>query len=111
MEEEFMLEVTEKAVQKINEFLKDRDGVHTIRIILAAAGGCSGPLLRMTLDEAREGDQIIEEHGITFLMEKDLLDQAQPVSVDFIETNMGAGFKIDSRLSEQSACGTCCSCS
>jgi iron-sulfur cluster assembly protein len=64
----------------------------------------------MALDEPREGDQVFEEHGITFLMEKDLLDQAQPVSVDYVESNMGAGFKVDSRLSQESACGTSCSC-
>jgi len=64
----------------------------------------------MALDEPREADEIFEEKGITFLMEKELFDQAKPVSVDFIESVRGSGFKVASSLEANSACGTSCSC-
>ena len=64
----------------------------------------------MALDEPREADEIFEEKGITFLMEKELFDQAKPVSVDFIESDRGSGFKVASSLEANSACGTSCSC-
>ena len=64
----------------------------------------------MALDEPREGDDILQEQGITFLLEKDLLQQVQPVTVDFVDTPRGGGFKVDSALAKLSACGTSCSC-
>jgi len=33
-----MFEVTEKAGEMINDFLKDREGVHAIRIFMAGGG-------------------------------------------------------------------------
>ena len=64
----------------------------------------------MALDEPREADDIFEEQGITFLMEKGLLDQVKPVNVDFVDSEMGSGFKVTSSLTAESACGTSCSC-
>ena len=64
----------------------------------------------MALDEPREADEVFEEQGITFLMEKELFDQVKPVNVDFIESDRGSGFKVSSSVDASSACGTSCSC-
>jgi len=64
----------------------------------------------MALDEPKDDDQVFDEQGIKFLIEKELFDQVKPVSVDYIDTARGSGFKVTSSLSAASACGTSCSC-
>jgi len=62
----------------------------------------------MALDEPRNEDEVIEEKGTKFVIEKDLLNQAQPITVDFITTPEGAGFKLTSNLSQEGGgCGSC----
>lgn len=66
----------------------------------------------MALDEPREEDFIYEKDGITFMVEKELLEKVRPVKVDFIETARGAGYNISSNLSscDSGGCGGSCSC-
>jgi Fe-S cluster assembly iron-binding protein IscA len=63
----------------------------------------------MALDESRDNDQVIADSGITFLVEKGLFDQAQPITIDFTEGPMGEGFAIDSKMAKKdsSSCGSC----
>ncbi|MEE9611949.1 MAG: hypothetical protein V3W19_11890 [Desulfatiglandales bacterium] len=62
----------------------------------------------MALDEPQEDDEIIKENGITYLINKQLFDQAKPIGVDFIESAMGSGFSISSSVCGEGACGTSC---
>ncbi|MBN2539429.1 MAG: hypothetical protein JXB09_05220 [Deltaproteobacteria bacterium] len=62
----------------------------------------------MSLDEAKEGDKIFKEDGITFLIEEQLFEQAKPINIDFITSDRGSGFSITSSLSGGGCEGTCC---
>ena len=62
-----MLQVTEKANEMIQEFLKDKEVDPYIRIFLSE-GGWSGPALGMALDEPKEDDELIKDNGITYLI-------------------------------------------
>lgn len=64
----------------------------------------------MALDEPNENDEIIKDNGVTYLIEKDLLEQVKPINVDFVDTAMGSGFSITSNLPKGDSCGTCSSC-
>jgi Fe-S cluster assembly iron-binding protein IscA len=64
----------------------------------------------MALDEPRENDESFENSGISYVIEKDLLDRVQPVKVDYVSSAYGSGFKIDSGLVSGSGCGSSCSC-
>jgi iron-sulfur cluster assembly protein len=64
----------------------------------------------MALDESKTDDEVFEDRGVKFLVEKTLLEKVKPINVDFIETPRGGGFKLTSSLSQQSACGSSCSC-
>lgn len=105
-----MLTVTAKANEKITDFLKAQKEPSYIRIFLSE-GGCSGPSLGMGLDEPEENDEIIKNNGITYLIDKALMDQAKPISIDFIETERGSGFSISSSLPKGEGCRSCSSCS
>ena len=55
-----MFEVTQKASEMIKEFLKDKEEIPPIRIMLSG-GGWSGPSVGMALDETRENDEIFDD--------------------------------------------------
>ncbi|MBW1722752.1 MAG: hypothetical protein JRH13_14455 [Deltaproteobacteria bacterium] len=66
----------------------------------------------MALDEPRENDEIVDNNGITYLIEKNLFEQVKPITVDFVESAMGSGFSIQSSLNigGGGGCGGCSSC-
>lgn len=60
--------------------------------------------MALVLDEPTDMDQIFEFNGFKFIADKNLLQQAQPVKVDF----KGVGFQITSNLKmEGGSCGSC----
>jgi len=105
-----MFQVTEKALEMINELLKDREEAHTIRFVMTE-GGCAGPSLGMALDDQKEDDEMFKENGITFVINKDLFELVKPINLDYITTRMGNGFKLSSGLDAESSCGGSCCCS
>ena len=62
----------------------------------------------MALDEPKDNDEILDDNGVTYLIEKKLLEDAKPISVDFVESAMGAGFSIASSLKKEGGCGSDC---
>lgn len=102
-----MFHVSEKAGEKIQEFLKTVEGVYPIRLTLSEGGCSGGPMLGMALDVQRDGDVEFFEQGISFLMSSDLFERVKPVYVDFIETERGSGFIVSSALDSGCCCGTC----
>ena len=64
----------------------------------------------MALDEPGNDDQVFDEKGTKFVIEKEIYEQAKPINVDFIETPQGSGFKVTSSLSSAGGgCGSSCS--
>jgi Fe-S cluster assembly iron-binding protein IscA len=64
----------------------------------------------MALDEPLAGDEVIEDKGVTFIIDKVLLEEAKPINVDFITSPNGSGFKLSSPLTASAAgCGGSCS--
>lgn len=64
----------------------------------------------MALDEPNENDETFETGGFTYVIEKELLEEAQPIMVDYVTSAMGSGFIISSGLKSNSACGSCSGC-
>ncbi len=63
----------------------------------------------MALDEPKDDDQVFEEKGTKYIMEKTIYDQAKPVNVDFVESPRGSGFQLTSNLAQPAGdgCGSC----
>jgi Fe-S cluster assembly iron-binding protein IscA len=55
----------------------------------------------MSLDEHQENDEVFRDGGLTFLIEKQLFEQVQPIKIDYVHTASGAGdgFSISANLS------------
>jgi Fe-S cluster assembly iron-binding protein IscA len=66
----------------------------------------------MALDEPKKEDEVFEEKGIKYIIDKDIYNQAKPINVDFVSTPQGSGFKLTSSLApaDGGACGSSCSC-
>ena len=105
-----MLEVTEKANEMIKKFFEDKEEANPIRIFLSQ-GGWSGPSLGMALDEPKDDDEIVKDNGFTYLINKELFEQAKPINVDFVDSGMGQGFSISSKLEMGGGgCSSSCAC-
>ena len=57
-----MLSVTDKAAQHVRETLKKRSAPGAVRIVKTEDG------YHLTLDEAKEGDQVFEHEGENYLL-------------------------------------------
>ena len=57
----------------------------------------------MALDEPRESDHSIDIDGYTYIVDKEFLEKAKPIKVDF----MVHGFKLDCGIEFQSGCTAC----
>jgi len=54
----------------------------------------------MALDESQEGDEVFNEDGLTFVIDRPLFEIAKPIRVDFTMTHKGGEFAICSTILE-----------
>ena len=95
-----MIELSEAAVEAVVEYFRTMES-RPIRIFVSQ--GCGGAQLAMALDEAGDSDVIHRVRGFQFIIDRDLLDQVQPVNIDYSEM----GFRISSSLQPSGGCRTC----
>ena len=96
-----MLKVTKKAIDKIAEYFKDKE-VKPIRIFLNS-GGWGGPSIAMALDELKDTDDVFDIDGFQFVVDKEFLREAEPITVDFAHL----GFQIDCAIEFEEGCSGC----
>jgi iron-sulfur cluster assembly protein len=97
-----MITVSETAQEQVRAYFDGKE-VQPVRIFLNS-GGCGGPSLAMALDEISDQDAVFTHGGIDYIMERQLLEKASPVEVDYA----GMGFRLDSSL--ELGGGGCSSC-
>jgi len=85
-----MLEITDLAVKNVKDYLSQNNVESAVRIALMS-GGCSGPSLTLSLDEAKDDDLTVAKDGISFVMDKGLSETCGAVKVDFAESSGGCG--------------------
>ena len=90
-----MIHVTPSAVQQLQALLKDRpaDSGKGLRVQIAK-GGCSGLQYEMTLDQSRDGDAVVEQDGVRFLVDSESATYLQGATLDFRDGLTGTGFHI-----------------
>jgi hypothetical protein len=57
----------------------------------------------MALDEPKDNDEVFEIDGFQYLVNKDFLQKAQPIKVDFLVH----GFKLDCGIDFGAGCSSC----
>ncbi len=104
--------VTEAAAQKIREISEKENKVGFGLRIRAYAGGCSGPQYQLGLDEkADKTDYTVESNGVKVFIDNDSLGFIEGASLDYIEGEMGSGFKVSNpNVPTSGGCGSGCGC-
>ena len=61
----------------------------------------------MALDEPKEADEVFENDGVNYIIDKKLHEMIEPVYVDYITRGTGSGFVISSNPSAAGSCSSC----
>jgi iron-sulfur cluster assembly protein len=103
-----MIQVTEKAVQKIAELrsVEGHSDNHNIRVSVEG-GGCSGLMYNLSFDaETRDGDEIFEDKGVKILVNKKSLLYLLGSTLDFSDGLNGKGFQfVNPNATRTCGCG------
>lgn len=91
-----LLTVTPSAVGTIRNLLTQRNiPNHALRVFVSG-GGCSGMQYGMAFEEnARDFDKVVNVEGIRLLVDSTSLMYLQGATIDFVDSLMGGGFRID----------------
>lgn len=102
-----LVTVTPKAAEKIKEFMAQEENKPEYLRVYVQGGGCSGLSYGMGFEKApEEDDKVIEESGVKILVDSYSVDHLNGANVDYIESLMGSGFKINNpNVTKSCSCG------
>jgi iron-sulfur cluster assembly accessory protein len=101
-----MVQLTSMAVTKVKEILSQQTPVPTALRVAVVGGGCSGFSYRMAFENQvnENADNVYEFDGLKVLVDQMSEMYLDGVSIDYIETLEGAGFKFNNP-NVKSTCG------
>ena len=101
---ESILTLTPRAAAEVKDILtKPENAVKNFRDYVEQ-GGCSGMQYGMVFDEARDGDFVSEQIGVTVLVDAISAQYLRGTVVDFSDALTAGGFKITNPNAKES-CG------
>lgn len=100
-----MVNLTPAAAEKLSGIMSQKGMAdsHALRVFVKG-GGCGGMQYGMTFDEARDGDEVYEQHGVRVIVDSTSLFYIDGANIDYVDNLMGGGFHIDNPQAS-SACG------
>lgn len=100
--------VTPKAAVKIKEFMSEEAEKPEYLRVYVQGGGCSGLSYGMGFEKKpEEDDQVFEEAGVKLLVDSYSIDHLRGANIDYIESLMGSGFKINNpNVTKSCSCGS-----
>lgn len=104
---DFSLKLTEKAVKKLKEIMKEENKADSYLRAAVLAGGCSGFTYDLELSEEKySGDFEIEQDGIKILVSQESAEYLNNTKIDFLSTLKESGFKFNNPNATKSCdCG------
>lgn len=102
-----LVTITPKAAEKVIAFMQEEADKPDFLRVYVQGGGCSGLSYGMGFEKkAEEDDLVIEENGVKMLVDSYSADYLKGASIDYIESLMGAGFKINNpNVTKSCSCG------
>ena len=104
------LNVTESAAAEIKKFFEgEEDLAETAGLrVRVVPGGCSGFQYSLNIEEdSRQGDFLIERHGIRLFVDMFSAQYLNGVQIDYTSNMMGAGFTFENpNATGGCGCGT-----
>jgi iron-sulfur cluster assembly accessory protein len=106
LEEHEMVQLTPVAINKVKEILSQQSPAPSGLRVAVVGGGCSGFSYRMAFEnQANEAsDNVYEFDGLKVMVDQMSEMYLDGVSIDYIETLEGAGFKFNNP-NVKSTCG------
>lgn len=101
--------LTDRAAQEVKDILEQQGNPEDVALrIYVAGGGCSGLQYGMALDEnVEEGDQFFSDKDVKIVIDPMSLKYIAGSMVDYVETAMGGGFKVENPNATKSCgCGS-----
>lgn len=100
-----VLTVTPTAVNVIRGLLEQRSIPGYALRVFVSGGGCSGMQYGMAFEEnPQEFDEVVEVEGVKLVVDPTSLMYLQGATIDFVDSLMGGGFRIDNP-NAVSSCG------
>ena len=100
-----MLQLTEVAAGKVKEIMSQQNPAPTALRVAVVGGGCSGFSYHMAFDnQENPSDNVYQFEGVKVLVDQMSEMYLDGVSIDYIETLEGAGFKFNNP-NVKSTCG------
>jgi iron-sulfur cluster assembly protein len=102
-----LVTITPKAAEKVVVFMAEEAEKPQFLRVYVQGGGCSGLSYGMGFEKtAEEDDLVIEENGVKMLIDSYSADYLKGANIDYIESLMGAGFKINNpNVTKSCSCG------
>ncbi len=103
-----LVTITPKAAEKVIAFMAEEAEKPEFLRVYVQGGGCSGLSYGMGFEKAAEEDDlVIEENGVKIVIDSYSVDYLKGANIDYIESLMGAGFKINNpNVTKSCSCGS-----
>lgn len=101
-----MITVTEKAAERIQNYLTKRGKGEGIRIGVRTSG-CSGFAYNLEfVDEAQTGDELFQDKGVKLFVDPKSLVYLAGMEIDFAREGLNEGFKFNNpNVKAECGCG------
>ena len=101
-----LLTLTDAAIEKVKFFATTMpDSTNKPLRIFVQGGGCSGFQYGFQFDEKKEGDNVIEQGGISVLVDAQSATYLKDATVNYVEDFRGAGFAVENPNATGGSCG------
>jgi iron-sulfur cluster insertion protein len=105
-ENKSLLTLTDAAIEKVKYFATTMpDSASKPLRIFVQGGGCSGFQYGFQFDEKRDGDNVLEQGGITVLVDPQSAGYLKDATVNYVEDFRGAGFAVENPNATGGSCG------
>ena len=103
-----MLSLTDNAVQKVKNLLEAEDKAGYGLRVAVQGGGCSGFQYGLTWEkDQKSNDNVFEFSGLKVFVDPLSVMYLEEVSIDYVDSLSGSGFKIDNpRATGSCGCGS-----
>ena len=102
-----MVTLTEKAAEKIKEFLakeaQESPEIDYYLRVKVGGGGCSGFRYELQIDTSQKEDNVFSSHGVGVIVDPKSLPHLEGVEIDYVDDLTGSGFKFNN----PNATGSC----
>ena len=102
----FNVQLTPKAAEKVKAAMEKQGKEKAELRLYVQGGGCSGFQYGLAFDHGKNGDHVIEAHGVRILVDQESASFVDGSEIDYVESIMGEGFVVNNpNAVETCSCG------